>query len=290
MTGVTISDLGGGVHRVTHPLPFALDHVHAYALEDADGWTVVDAGSHIGAAERWHDALAQLGGPRVRRIVATHFHPDHLGGVKALAELTGAEVLQGRIDRDVTERTYMHPRLATVPMPDVDRLLDEGDRLEAGGRDFEVLHLPGHADGHIVLYDEHTGLLLGGDVILNRITPNVSAWPGGERDPLALFLETLDRLQELEPALVFPGHHEPIEDTPGRAQEIREHHRERLDEMEAILRGGPASPEDVLAAVWGDTLTSHEQQFALGETLSHLVRLERLGRAEETAPGVWEAA
>jgi glyoxylase-like metal-dependent hydrolase (beta-lactamase superfamily II) len=242
------------------------------------------------AAERWREALAQLGSPRIRRIVATHFHPDHLGGVGALAELTGAEVLQGRIDKDVTERMYGHARLRNVPKPDVDRLLDAGERIEAGGRELTVLHLPGHADGHIVLHDERDGLLFGGDVILNRISPNVTAWPGGEPDPLALYLGTLDRLAALDLRLVHPGHHDEITDVEGRTAEIRDLHRERLDEMEGILRRGAASPDDVLVAVWGDALGEFEQQFAYGETMSHLVRLERLGRAREVEPGLWAAA
>lgn len=290
MAGVTIEELGGGIHRVTHPLPFALDHVHAYALADADGWTIVDAGPHMGATERWRDALSRLGSPRIRRIVATHFHPDHLGGVRALAQLTGADVLQGRIDREVTERMYGHPRLRGVPKPHVDELLDDGDVVEAGGRELRVLHLPGHADGHIVLHDERDGLLLGGDVILERISPNVTAWPGGEPDPLALYLGTLDRLTELGLRRVHAGHYTDVDDVAGRAREIRELHRERLDKMEGILRRGPASADDVLVAVWGDTLDEFEQQFAYGETVAHLVRLERLGRATEVEPGLWAAA
>jgi glyoxylase-like metal-dependent hydrolase (beta-lactamase superfamily II) len=291
MEPVKISDLGDGVRRITHPLPFALNHVHSYALEGDDGWTIVDTGHVWDAEERWRDALARLGNPRVARIVITHFHPDHIGGSSALRALTGAAVIQGRIDREGTDRLYtagVMPAEIVPPVPD--RLLEEGDRVDLGGREFTILHLPGHADGHIVLYEERTGRFFGGDVILNKITPNVSWWPGMMPDPLALYYTTLDRIEELRPTLVYPGHHGVIEDGAARAAEIREHHHERLDIAEQALRDGATTPDDVLLAIWGRNLTKHEHRFAYGEAVAHLVRLERLGRAHEVEPGYWQAA
>ena len=103
----TVSDLGGGVLRVTQPLPWALDHVHCYALSSADGWTIVDCGLGTpGTLERWRAALGELGGA-VRRIVVTHYHPDHLGSAAALAELTGAaEIVQGALDAELAEAAW----------------------------------------------------------------------------------------------------------------------------------------------------------------------------------------
>ena len=93
-----IADLGGGVHRVTQPLPWSLDHVHCYAVEDPDGWTIFDAGLGTpGTTARWREAYATLGSPHVRRVVATHYHPDHNGATAALMDVTGAdEFVQGR--------------------------------------------------------------------------------------------------------------------------------------------------------------------------------------------------
>ena len=79
------------MHRVTQPLPWALDHVHCYAVDDADGWTLIDCGLGTpGTGRRWEQALALLGHPRVRRLVITHYHPDHIGASTRLAELTRA--------------------------------------------------------------------------------------------------------------------------------------------------------------------------------------------------------
>jgi glyoxylase-like metal-dependent hydrolase (beta-lactamase superfamily II) len=285
----SIDTLGGGIHRITHPLPYALDHVHTYALEDDSGWTIIDAGHLWDAEERWRDALVRLGRPRIARIVVTHHHPDHLAGCGALQRLTGAALVQGRLDRDVTVRLYRGGRFEGVVPPEPEQLLDEDGLLEIGSRCFRIFHMPGHADGHITLYDEEQGHLFGGDVILHRITPNVSWWPGMQPDPLALYLRTLERLEALAPSRVYPGHYGLITDTAARAAEIVAHHEQRLDETERHLRAGARTPEDVLLAIWGRDLTVHERRFAYGEAVSHLQRLQRLGRATELAPDHWVA-
>lgn len=315
MASVSITDLGGGIHRVTHPLPFALDHVHCYAIAGSDGWTLIDSGLGGGAEERWRAALEQLGRPRVRSIVLTHFHPDHVGGSAALARLTGAEeVLQGSIDAELTQRVYTDSSVMVtfgrflrehgMPPETVaesvnrereildfpaapTRLLEAGDTVVLGDAEFAVLLLPGHADGHIGLYDERSGRLFAGDAILHHITPNVATWPLSQPDPLARYLTTLERIADLRPGLVYPGHHRPIDDAAARAVEILEHHRVRLDVHEEALRAGMITSYDVVERIWGTQLTVHELRFALGEAISHLVRLARLGRATEVSPGHW---
>ncbi len=316
MRPVTVAALGAGVHRVTHALPWALDHVHAYAVAGPEGWTLIDAGLARDAEPRWRAALRELGDPPIARIVITHYHPDHIGGSAALARLTGAEVLQGAEDAELARRTYTDrktPRklerflreqgmpeqrvreslgeersLAAAPARPA-RLLEQGDVVEVGGEPFTVLVLPGHADGHIALWDERRGRLFGGDVILERITPNVGSWPDTRPDPLARYLATLARIAEIRPAVVYPGHHAPLADAAGRAAEITEHHGQRLDAHEQALRDGAETPYDVALRVWGEGLGVHERRFALVECVSHLVRLARLGRAEEAAPGRWLA-
>ena len=204
-----VQELGGGVHRVTQPLPWALDHVHCYAVDDAEGWTLIDCGLGTpGTGRRWEEALGLLGHPRVRRLVITHYHPDHIGASTRLAELTGAEeIVQGARDRELTVRTWLDLDSGArferyllahgMPLSDAERsadeedelpiapveptmLVDEGDTLDLAGEPFDVLVLPGHADGHIALLGRHSGRLFGGDVLLDEITPNVGPL-GGQR-------------------------------------------------------------------------------------------------------------
>ncbi len=312
-------ELGDGVHRVTLPRPWALDHVHCYAVDDAEGWTLIDCGVGTpGTGRRWQQALAQLGHPHVRRLVITHYHPDHIGASTRLAELTGAEeIVQGRRDRELTVTTWLDPESGprfqrylvahgmppdladrsvgdeeAVPLLPVEptHLVDEGDTLDLAGEPFEVLVLPGHADGHIALLGRHSGRLFGGDVLLEEITPNVGRWEDNEPDPLGRYLETLRRIEELAPAVVYPGHRGVIERPAARAQEIAMHHAVRLDEHEQALREGARSAYDVAQIAWGGTLGFHEQRFALAEALAHIERLERLGRAVEIEPNRWRAA
>jgi glyoxylase-like metal-dependent hydrolase (beta-lactamase superfamily II) len=306
------------VHRVTLPLPWRLDHVHCYAVEDPEGWTIVDSGIDSPTViEGWRQALEQLGNPHVRRLVISHFHTDHIGASAPLAELTGAsEIVQGREDLAATERSF--GRRASdfettdyllgqgMPRDMVDawraspfqnwvraatptRLVDEGDEVEIAGTPFRVLVLHGHSDGHIVLFDEHDGRMLGGDVLLEKITPNVGAWQDSRPNPLGDYLVTLGRLTELAPRIIYPGHRALIENAVERAAETRVHHDVRLDATEAALRGGASTPFEVSLVLWPKELALHDRRFALGETLAHLIQLEITGRATEHEPGRWRA-
>src|SRR4051794_11862254 len=315
----TTTELEPGLVQVTMPLPWALDHVHCYLLASPDGWTAVDAG--LGTDQTlawWEQVLDDLGGPRVERIVVTHYHPDHLGASAGLAELTGAgTVVQGRLDRELSvaaweqgddaefERflrlhgmpddlaaastraeggTAVHPAQPT-------QLVAEGDTVTAGGVEWQVLHLPGHADGHIALYDRAGGRLLGGDVLLDEITPNVGRWPDTAPDPLGRYLATLDRIADLAPAVVYPGHGPVIRTAADRAREIAGHHDQRLDAAAGALAGGAESAYDAAQIIGREEpLGFHEQRFALVEAISHLERLAAVGRAVESRPARWRPA
>ncbi len=319
MKEARITPLAGGVHQVTLPLPWALDHVHCYAVADPDGWTIVDCGLGTpGTIRRWEEALKALGSPRVRRIVITHYHPDHIGASRALAELTGAgEVVQGEHDALLTRKAWgderdegafeTYLRHHGMPPEEADqstadehgtpvhpatptRLVGEGDTVEIAGEPFLVLVLPGHADGHITLVGEHTGRVFGGDVLLHDITPNVGRWEDTLPDPLGRYLQTLARIEELRPAVVYPGHKRVIDDAAARAAEIQVHHGGRLDAHLEALRLGAQTAYDVGGHVWGNGLGYHERRFALVEAISHLERLCLEGRAEEVAPARWRAA
>jgi glyoxylase-like metal-dependent hydrolase (beta-lactamase superfamily II) len=313
-----VTRLEGGVHRVTLELPWALDHVHCYAIEDPEGWTIVDCG--LGSPETtaaWKSALDELGSPHVRRVVITHFHADHIGASAALVALTGAqEVVQGRDDLASADRSFGPQRdefesagyllrcglprelidawLASTFANDIElapptRLVDEGDEVEIAGTSYRVLVLRGHADGHIVLHDVEGGRLFGGDVLLQRITPNVGAWEDSRPNPLGDYLETLTRLEQLAPRLIYPGHRNLIENAAERAAETRGHHDARLDATVAALGTGAATPYEVSNVLWSRQLGLHERRFAVAEALAHLVQLGVLGRAVEHEPGRWSA-
>jgi glyoxylase-like metal-dependent hydrolase (beta-lactamase superfamily II) len=299
-----VLEVAEGIRRVTFPLPFALDHVHCYCVRDSDGgWMLVDTGLGLpGAEERWSPVLAALDAP-VTRIVITHFHPDHVGDSAAVAELTSAPVCQGAEDyaqcrriwgeERQPERYAAHVLAHGLPESELGDLRGESDALaqlvhaaaspqpiEPGEAidGWEVVHLPGHADGHLALLRD--GTLLAGDALLARISPVVGLYPDARPDPLGDYLGTLARIVELAPTVAFAGHNEAIDDPAARARELVEHHRRRLDETRAALSAEPSSGYEVSRRLFGAELVSTQRRFALAESLAHLERLVREGRAE----------
>jgi glyoxylase-like metal-dependent hydrolase (beta-lactamase superfamily II) len=303
-----VIEVAEGIRRLTFPLPFGIDHVHCYLVRQSDGsYMLVDAGLGLpGAAARWARVLAGLDGP-IERVVVTHFHPDHVGDSGPVAMLASAPVFQGRADYEQCRRTWgeersperyaRHALAHGLPPAEVEELrrdsdgiaslvhaapdpepLEPGDALDG----WQVLHLPGHADGHLALLRD--GILLAGDAILARISPAIGFYPDGRPDPLGDYLGTLERIVELAPVVALTGHHEPIADPAGRARELIEHHRERLDATRAALTDTPRSGYEVSLALFGPDLTPTLRRFALAESLAHLERLvreERARRVEE---------
>jgi len=297
-----VSELAGGIRRLTFALPLAIRHVHCYVLPSADGWTLVDTGLGLPEADfRWKPLLATLDAP-VTRIVITHFHPDHAGGGEDAQRVTKARVFQGAVDYEQCERVWgradWSERLATylrrhgLPEPLAEELgheseafapfiryardpepLHEGDEVDG----WRVLELPGHADGHICLLRD--GILVAGDHLLGEITPTIGLYPESRPDPLGDYLASLRRTIELAPRIALPGHGDAVSDPVGRARELLEHHRLRLDATAASLSETPRTAHDVSVDLFGDDLDASGRRFALAETLAHLERLVREGRA-----------
>jgi glyoxylase-like metal-dependent hydrolase (beta-lactamase superfamily II) len=305
-------ELEEGIRRITFPLPFGLDHVHCYLLRVDGGWTLVDTG--LGARspeERWRPVLDALDGPLVR-IVVTHMHPDHVGGARDVAALSGAPVAEGREDYAQCVAVWgpgrSGERLASywvangLPGSEVENVVAESARLasavhwaeapqllEAGddvdGWRVEILR--GHADGHIVLVRDD--VLIAGDTILAGITPTIGLYPNSRPDPLADYLRTLARIEELQPRIAYAGHRDPIPEPAARAREIRAHHDERLAATLAALDGDPRSAYDVSLELFAQVLSPVERRFAIAESLAHLEHLVADGAVARAGSGYVQA-
>ena len=293
-----------GLYRVTFSLPLGIDHVHCYFVRSSNGgFILVDTG--LGSREpeaKWQPILAELAAP-IEAIVVTHMHPDHVGGARDVAELTGAPVYQGRIDHAqcalawgerVPQRFADYWTSHGMPRSTVEGIVGESERLlaavhwverpdrllEAGDEvdGWRVEVLPGHADGHIVL--ERDGVVIAGDTILMGITPTIGLYPNSRPDPLGDYLESLRWYAERAPRVAYTGHRDAVTDPAGRAAEIAVHHAHRLDRAEAALDGTPLSAYDVSLALFEDDLSTTLRRFATAEALAHLEFLVREGRAE----------
>lgn len=296
---VEISD---GIHRITFPMPMSPGHVHGYLLPVTDGYVLVDTGLGLpDLKEQWQQHLPTLDRP-ISAIVVTHFHPDHVGGTADIAELAGVPVYQGDLDYEQCDKVWSNddwaPRIAdwfhvhgasaeeTAELLDAGsiyrpfirfvrdpRLVRDGDEVEG----WQVRAFPGHADGHICLLKD--GVLIAGDHLLPRITPAVGLYPESRPDPLGDYIASLERVVELAPRLALPGHGEPIADPAGRAREIVQHHRDRLDETVTALSTEPRTGYELSYDLFPGDRGAGQRRFAVAETLSHLERLVAEGRA-----------
>ena len=305
-------EVAPGILWLRLPLPFALDHVNLWALEEDDGWCLIDTGYDTEAIRAiWHELFAgPLAKRPVTRILATHMHPDHIGLAGWLLERCGAEFLTTQAEwlaarmlwlddsdglLDVYHRFYSRAgleqglveelkqrrsayRTAVTPVPPSFRRLHDGDVLTIGGRFWQVMIGQGHSPEHVSLYCPELGILIAGDQVLPRISPNVSVWPSSpEADPLGEYLTSLPMFAPL-PAdvLVLPSHGRPFRGLAGRVAELAAHHDDRLDETLAACRR-PATVREVTTALFPRALDRHQMMFAVGETVAHLNRLVATG-------------
>ncbi|WP_313303359.1 MBL fold metallo-hydrolase [Diaphorobacter sp.] len=303
--------LADGVCLLRLPLPFALNHINVYLLREQAGWTLVDTGIDTPESRAlWETVLASSlfeHGP-LQRIVVTHHHPDHIGLAGWLAQKCAVPLLMTRGEyqvagryadpqRDVVaERTplwsenglpvevareLLHhmPRYGTqvhgLPASIVE--IDTAQPLELGGRRWIPIVGRGHSPEHLSLLAEDGSLLIGGDQVLPKITPNIAVWPGGDQNPLLSYLQSLAQFESIAPdTLLLPSHRQPLRGVARRVEEIRAHHEERLAAILAACTGAMTGFE-FLAPLFGRELRNEEIGFGLGEAIAHLNFLESEG-------------
>ena len=324
----SVDRIADGVWVVRVPMPGnPLGYVHTYVFAADGGFVLVDPGCH--AAESLaglRDGLAAIGGDLedVRGTVVTHVHPDHYGLAGTVRRVSGAWValheadaalIRARQDevealvdvnldwlddagapgdaRDamlVAHAIIQEHVLVTVP----DRLLADGDRVPVDGGELRVVHTPGHTPGHICLHDAARDLVLTGDHVLPRVTPNVGRHALTGEAPLGDYLRSLERIRHLDGATVLPGHEWVFHGLAARIDVILEHHHQRMAEVLAVVERGADTAWAVAERLtWSRPFPSLGQEMrraALGEALGHLLQLEEEGRVRPggSRPRRWE--
>jgi glyoxylase-like metal-dependent hydrolase (beta-lactamase superfamily II) len=314
-------EIAPGVHWARMPLPFALDHINLWLLEDevgdGAGWTLVDCGIGDDATRALWDRIfaTRIAGRPVGRLLVTHHHPDHAGLASWLVERSKAEFwmpqgeyLTAHAQREgragfsydntlamfrrngaagerlaLLEQRRSNYRVRVPSFPSQYRRLMDGQPHRIGGRSWRVIMGYGHAPEHAALYCEELGVLISGDMVLPKISTNVSVWSNEpEGNPLALFLDSISRYAELPPTtLTLPSHGLPFRGLRERIAQLKEHHRLRLAELEEVC-DTPKTAADVLDTLFRRKLDIHQLYFAMGEAMAHLHCLHDQGRLERS--------
>ena len=318
--GTTI-EVAPGVRWLRMALPFALDHINLWLLEDqkdgVPGFTIVDSGlSNEATRESWEKIFAaHLGGQPVHRLVVTHYHPDHAGNAGWLVERFGCEMwmtqgeyltahavmdnaagyspeasvalykangLDASHDDELARRGHFY-RKNVQPLPSQYRRMLDTEILTIGRHKWQVMIGNGHAPEHVSLYCNALGVCISGDMLLPKISTNVSVWsvdPNG--DPLEQFLTSIRAYLALPPdTLILPSHGLPFRGAHERVAALEKHHEERLAELEQSLAAAnaPLAAFDVLETLFRRKLDTHQTTFAMGEAIAHLHYLLNARRA-----------
>ncbi len=308
--GSLIDVVPGCIKWLRMPLPMALDHINLYLVRDGQGWRMIDTGFDTAQTRRlWEQILPGLDGP-VTGIISTHHHGDHCGLAGWLTEklrvplyMSRAEYFamrlfgeQSSIDsweyQEYFRRVGMSPeRLAETaeamkkfrfesPLARAYQRLRDGDSIAIGGREWQVRGGEGHSPEHCALYCAELGVLLSGDQLLARISPNVGVMPfEPEANPLKEWFVSLERIGGLpDGTLVLPAHELPFYGPGRRAKELTEHHLGVLERVTELCRELPDSIYGLALRLFPDRRSALDDILAISETLAHLAYLLEQGR------------
>lgn len=324
----TALEVAEGILWLRFPLPMALDHVNIYALDSEDGWTVVDTGiASRRARDIWASVITgPLAGKKLRRVLVTHHHPDHIGLAGWLQVEHGAELLTTRtawlfarmlqldeqstptpetlafwrgagmdpalLEKRANERPFNFADTVS-PLPLGFTRLREGQMLRLGGRNWTVRMGNGHAPEHATLWSDD--IVIGGDQLLPSISPNLGVYATEpEADPVADWLDSCHRLSGFatDQQLVLPGHKLPYRGLPLRLRQLIDNHDGALERLSRFLET-PRTAAECFPPLFKRQIGEGEYGLALVEAMAHVLHLWHAGRATRTRRNdgawVWQA-
>ncbi len=307
------------LYKIEVPLPGSpLKATNSYVVKGTERSLIIDTGwNREDCMVALVSGLKECGVDlRQTDLFITHMHADHSGLVSAIA-VEGAKIYFGRADAEIIR--YITPEhwdemidfagRCGFPREELERavgnhpgrrynpsnslnlhILKNGDTVSVGDYLFECIETPGHTPGHICLYEPDKKVFICGDHILFDITPNITL-SSEERNPLKEYLISLDKVYDLDVRLTLPGHRSTFRNHKERIQELKQHHRARLDEIISILAQGRQNAFQIASQMtWDigykswDLFPPAQKLFAFGEALAHLKYLEEegaVGRAIE---------
>ena len=317
-----------GIHRFKLPLPakrFSTEYVNTYLVRGNNGYLLVDTGWNTSEAfASLQKQMAEIGidFKDITQIVITHIHPDHYGLSGRLKQMSHAKLILHHLDKKLIKSRYINMdkllrqinqwlqsngapnneldelRTASVRMsqfvatvsPDI--TLRDGEIITNGLFSFKALWTPGHSPGHICLYEPNRKILISGDHVLTTITPNVGLHPQSSENPLGDYINSLNRLKQLDVDLVLPGHEELFTDLRTRVDETLQHHEDRNLEILKSITADPKTAYQIAREIsWktgkGDagwqSLPPLHKRMAILEILAHLKTMVIDGRVDKSS-------
>ena len=310
-------EVADGLWQLKIPMRFnPLSYTFSYLLVDAS--TLIDTGVETGTARSALDEQLESVGLKtsdIERVIITHLHRDHVGLVGYLSSKSGATVYAHERAREVLERRAVSGKdrydkarneLETLggggfirilsrfeyafrglpPSIPIDETVTNGDLIKLDGCELKAIWTPGHSPEHICLYDAERRILFSGDHVLPGITSHVSLHTYEDADPLADYLNSLEKLRGLPVDLVLPAHEHAFKDLENRIDELKLHHEMRCREILKAIGKGEKTVFQVSARVSWDSgpwtrMHFWTKRMAAAETLAHLVYLRNRGLIEE---------
>lgn len=316
-----------GIWSIPVPLPnTSLRYVFVYLFETDRGAYIVDAGWNTDDAFNTLQAGVQSIGYEiadVRGVLVTHIHPDHYGLAGRIRDNSGAWISLHPADAALVHQRYEEPddlvvrvgdmlRAWGAPSDEVDTLqsssmpvrpfvdsvtpdvlLEDGAKPDVPDWDLTAIWTPGHSPGHLCFWEDRNRLMLSGDHVLPRITPNVPFHPQSGSDPLGDFLASLDKVDAYEADEVLPAHEYRFLDLQRRTAELRDHHEARFGEIVRAIANGFTTTWSIATQMqWArpwDEITGFMRRAAVAECMAHLTVLRKRGivRAEAGEPMIW---
>jgi glyoxylase-like metal-dependent hydrolase (beta-lactamase superfamily II) len=313
-----------GVYWVRFSMPMSLDHINLWLLRDGDGWCVVDTCLNMSSArEQWQSLFEGfMGGEPVTRVICTHLHPDHVGLAGWICERFGCELWMSRAEflmcknlvgdtgreappealrfyrgagfdegqLDAYTQRFGRFGMAVHTLPDAYHRMQAGETIRIDERYWQLVPGSGHSPEHIALYCPALKLLIAGDQVLPRITPNVSVFPTEPNgDNLRDWLRSSAQIRDTLPddVLVLPAHEAPFYGLHVRLTQIIEGHERDLDRLWEHLEQ-PRRAVDCFEPLFKRKIDENSIQLAIGETLAHLNCLmgRRLVNRERDGNGI----
>jgi glyoxylase-like metal-dependent hydrolase (beta-lactamase superfamily II) len=315
-----------GIWWLHMPLPFSLNRINLWLLEDVDGWTVVDTGMGLPDSKAIWEQLfnTHLRGLPIKRVIVTHMHPDHVGLAGWLVQRFGCDLWMSRTEflmcrnlvADTGQKAPAHAvkfyREAGFDQQALDiyqsrfgefgeyiealpghyRRLVDGQTIEINGHYWQIVVGKGHSPEHVCLYCPALKVLISGDQVIPRISSNVSLFPTEpEGDPLTEWLESCQRIRALIPndVLVLPAHQEPFYGLHARLTQLLRSHDRSLERLFDHVRE-PRRALDCFSVLFRRSIRGPHVMLAIGETLAHLnclISRRMIGKTLDDAGVSW---